>query len=543
MLHKNIDTISNNKEKTFDMKKILTSIILLSAAMAGNAQDTYQSATLTEKDLSGTARYVGMGGAMEALGADISTMSTNPAGTGLFRKTQATTTFSMQTVSGNDVNYLDPSKTKASFDQIGFIMAMPSGNGNYLNFGFNYHKSRNFNSLLSASNSLDNASQNKLSFIKSKNFDWDKNENNYSQVDYLYDYTLNSIVDKNGNIEEHFKYYYNSNRFNIQQIEEGYVADYDFNISANFNDRLYLGLTVGVQDIHYKNKSLYTESILAADDRTALGTVELEDVREITGTGMNIKLGLIGRPLEDSPFRIGAYVHTPTWYKLTSSNYTTLYNNLPKDHGNYDYTPSEEVFDFKLNTPWLFGLSLGHTVGQDFAFGVTYEYSDYKSLDNRVIDDRYYDDYYGTWEESSSSDKLMKYHTEKTLKGVHTVKVGTEVKVMPCLALRLGYNYVSPKYSADGYRDGSIYSQGTYYASRTDYVNWKATNRVTAGIGFSMKNFFADLAVKYSKTDGEYFPFMAFYADKGSEEMNNICDATKVSDKRAQLSLTLGYRF
>ena len=200
MLHKNIYTISNNKEKTFDMKKILTSIILLSAAMAGNAQDTYQSATLTEKDLSGTARYVGMGGAMEALGADISTMSTNPAGTGLFRKTQATTTFSMQTVSGNDVNYLDPSKTKASFDQIGFIMAMPSGNGNYLNFGFNYHKSRNFNSLLSASNSLDNASQNTLSFIKSKYFDWDKNENNYSQVDYLYDYTLNSIVDKNGNI-------------------------------------------------------------------------------------------------------------------------------------------------------------------------------------------------------------------------------------------------------------------------------------------------------------------------------------------------------
>ena len=112
-------------------------------------------------------------------------------------------------------------------------------------------------------------------------------------MDYLYDYTLNSIVDNNGNIEKHFKYYYNSDRFNIQQIEEGYVADYDFNISANFNDRLYLGLTVGVQDIHYKNKSLYTESILAADDRTALGTVELEDVREITGTGMNIKLGLI----------------------------------------------------------------------------------------------------------------------------------------------------------------------------------------------------------------------------------------------------------
>ena len=48
--------------------------------MPAAAQDTYESARLLGSDLNGTARYVGMGGAMEALGADISTISTNPAG-------------------------------------------------------------------------------------------------------------------------------------------------------------------------------------------------------------------------------------------------------------------------------------------------------------------------------------------------------------------------------------------------------------------------------------------------------------------------------
>lgn len=51
----------------------------------GMAQTIYDGAKLTGKDLNGTARFVGMGGAMGALGGDISTMGTNPAGIGLYR--------------------------------------------------------------------------------------------------------------------------------------------------------------------------------------------------------------------------------------------------------------------------------------------------------------------------------------------------------------------------------------------------------------------------------------------------------------------------
>ena len=54
--------------------------VLLPALSTMQAQTSYEAAALLNTDLSGTARYVGMGGAMSALGADMSSMATNPAG-------------------------------------------------------------------------------------------------------------------------------------------------------------------------------------------------------------------------------------------------------------------------------------------------------------------------------------------------------------------------------------------------------------------------------------------------------------------------------
>ena len=90
------------------MKKILT-LALGFTALAANAQETYESAQLATQDLNGTAKYIGMGGAMEALGADISTMSTNPAGIGLMRHSTASVSFGL--VSQNGVEEFDGLKS------------------------------------------------------------------------------------------------------------------------------------------------------------------------------------------------------------------------------------------------------------------------------------------------------------------------------------------------------------------------------------------------------------------------------------------------
>ena len=129
------------------------------------------------------------------------------------------------------------------------------------------------------------------------------------------------------------------------------------------------------------------------------------------------------------------------------------------------------------------------------------------------------------------------------MKGVHTLKLGAEVKVMPELAVRVGYNYLSAMFNENGAKNGTVASPGSYYASSTSFVNWKATNRLTCGLGYTAKNFNIDLAYQYSAQKGDFYPFMNYYESNTSSPEDNIATITKVSNKRHQLLLTLGYRF
>ena len=548
------------------MKKILS---IMTAAMLGtavSAQETYDNAQLATKDLNGTARYVGMGGAMEALGADLSTIGTNPAGIGMFRRSMVAGSFGFNTLS-DAKSFGNANKTNMSFDQAGFVYSMRSGRHSMLNFGFNYTKSKNFDQILTAAGRLNNASQNKLSAMKNANGVYTLQDKNnglvsnsgaYSQADYLYSNVLfnhykepaenesadptNAQLNKNGVIvydNTGLPVYYNATGYDFGRSTTGYIGQYDFNVSGNSNDRFYWGFTVGIYDVHYNGSSLYSESLV--DGNTAIGDVAMNDERKITGTGFDVKAGLIFRPAEESPFRIGLYVHTPTWYDLTTRNYTVLNNNTNEAYGSTERGKSSESYDFKFYTPWRFGVSLGHTVGNYLALGATYEYADYTTNDIRVNDGGEVD-YWGNYYETSSRDEAMKQNIKNSLKGVHTVKVGMEFKPEKNFAVRLGYNYQSAMYNKNGFKDGSLESYGTYYASTTDYTNWKDTHRFTAGVGYNYGKFSFDLAYQYSQTNGDFYPFMS-YVDNSEPKFDNVCDAVKVSNKRNQLLFTVGYKF
>jgi len=108
--------------------------------------------------------------------------------------------------------------------------------------------------------------------------------------------------------------------------------------------------------------------------------------------------------------------------------------------------------------------------------------------------------------------------------------------------VRLGYNYVSPKYQKDGFKDGTLGTDGSYYSSATDYTNWDATHRITCGLGYQVGSVNLALAYQYSTTNGEFMPFMN-YVDDEFPEWDNLCNTVKVSDKRHQVLFTLGYTF
>ena len=78
-------------------RKNLIFVSALLASQSMMAQTPYMNENYMPTDLIGSARYVGMGGALGALGADLSTASSNPAALGLYRRSDAALSFSVLT--------------------------------------------------------------------------------------------------------------------------------------------------------------------------------------------------------------------------------------------------------------------------------------------------------------------------------------------------------------------------------------------------------------------------------------------------------------
>ena len=327
--------------------------------------------------------------------------------------------------------------------------------------------------------------------------------------------------------------------YNFDRASRGWINNFDFTLSGNANDRVYWGFTVSFADVNYKGYSEYAESMRFSSGAPG-GKVSYGDMRTIKGSGVDVKAGIIVRPVEYSPFRVGLYVNTPTWYDLKTDNITALVNESALGEnldGTYtDLGDIDNRYEFRYYTPWKFGVSLGHTIGTNLAIGATYEFSDYGASQNRVKDGY---DAYGN--EDSYKDTQMKQNTEDVMKGVSTLKVGVEFKPIPELALRAGYNYISPAYNKSGMRDMTLDSYGVMYASTSDYVNWDSTNRFTCGAGCKIGKMNLDVAYQYSTTDGTFYPFQPNIMSNSS--IPGSVTPASVSNKRHQVLLTLGYTF
>ncbi len=539
------------------MKKIITTALAF-VALGAMAQETYEGAQIATQELNGTAKYVGMGGAMEALGADISTINTNPAGIGLFRKSWigASAGFTSQSSSytknaGITTDLGSSSKTNADLNQLGFVISTKAGSNSMINFAFNYQKSRNFNQIMQAVNTLNDASANKVNYIKNYNY-----EQSYTLQDQLTENVVNNNLRLESDGED--DYFFRPAEYYAGKYDnKGYISNFDFNISGNINNRVYLGATLGIKDVRYRGTNIYDE-LLENNDYD--GLYGFTDNRRITGTGVDLKLGAIFRPIENSPFRFGVYINTPTWYDLNCyGNMSTaaefsLYDAVNDKTYDYNYNNNSAAYhyDYKycISTPWRFGASVGHTFGKIAAVGVTYEYADYSAIKNRIVEGTYY--YYGEETLETSKDHQMNANNDISLKGVSLLKIGAEIKPIPQLAVRLGYNYQSAIYKDSGYKDITIDSDPGYgsvgaYYSTYDFVNWEATHRLTFGLGFNIdKHWGIDLAYQYATQDGKYYPFtsvdLGTSSNSGDEDIN-IGEGTKITNNRHQFNLSLGYRF
>lgn len=541
------------------MKRINIFVVLTMSVSALFAQTQYDAARIANTELNGTARFVGMGGAMGALGADISVIGTNPAGIALFRSHNVSTSFGFNknmTSSTFNGTKVSDSRTKASYDQVGFVYSNKIGNKTnlrYLNFGFNYHKAANFNRQFSSKGALNGSSLSwqmadmmlGAGYSSQESYDDVLDAENPYTSEYFYGTPFLGMMGARTGLVDGFTdkdgfnmLGWNGDMGEYYSREEGGINQYDFNMSFNVKDRYYFGVTLGVYDVNYNRYSSYSETLL--DDNGAdNGNFTLNNWFSTNGTGYDLKFGFIARPFEYSPFRVGFAIHTPVWYMLTDRYTATLDTDVlampePYTENLSQYLNPDYVWDYRMRTPWKFNVNMGTTFSGVLAVGAEYEYSDYSYIN--------YKDYNG-YDLSSSN-----VATDKYLKGVHTLKLGMEAMLTPSFSFRAGYNYVTSAFKEGSARyipnletmmDKYIWFDET----RTDpeYHNIKARNTITLGLGYSGRVVYADVAYKYDFYKSDFFMFDDYINDGINVIDRN--NSALVDHNRHQALLTVGVHF
>lgn len=516
-------------------------------ASAAAAQNQYDALRFLGNDVNGTARFVGMGGAMSSLGADLSTIGTNPAGIGLYRSNDVALSFGFNAnKSHSDFNgsVMDESRNRASFDQVGFVWSTKIGNKTdlrFLNFAFNYHKRVNFNRQFASKGGLNGNSLTwqMADMIDGAGYQTDNHfnglldaNNPYTESSFYDTPYLGAMGARTGLVDVDW-----DDKGNITKIygwkvlmgeyysrETGSVNEYDFNVSFNVRDRFYFGATLGVYDIDYLRYSSYGENVQRFD-REYLANFTLNNTYKTEGTGIDLKVGTIIRPFEYSPFRFGLAIHTPILYNMSDRYTSVLTSNLPsasyiENLADYLYG-GQYVWDYRLITPWRFNVSVGTIVGGIMALDAEYEFENYSATKLQNAE--------GVELNGQSAIK-------ETLKGVHSFRVGMETKVSSAFSVRAGYHFRSTPITGDAFKNIPVTDN-----TRTDaeYLNLKSRQAVSVGLGYRGRLVYADVAYKYDFYKGDFYAF-----DGGLDQSGNLLlSPTKVNNERHQLLFTIGVHF
>ncbi len=536
------------------MKKIIAINGLLLCSIPFFGQSVMDAVNYLDQDIVGTARYMGMAGAFGALGGDITTLSHNPAGIGVYRSSEVVFTGALggietrtSPISGMKYSGADYTNSKFNINAntLGYVGTYKTGNSDgivTINFGFSYNR-------LAGSKRRYKVTQNNMpsalsDFIAAKTNQWSTSASDVDAMLIKPKANYDPFYDSNApwlSIMGYNKGIINYNNV-ASQYESAFLGDgadadltvdehksideYTFNIGGNISNMVYWGLGIGVIDMDCSIKTYYDEYYWNGSGDA--GNYMLDNYLDSRGTGLNVKMGLILRPTNS--FRLGVAVHTPTWYNMTDEYGAFIESDNISSSSpgvtNQNKIPVYGYYDYKFQTPWKFQFSAAAIMGSAGIFSAEYELSNYgtSKFKNPNGDE---------WEyEGTNSD------ISALLKDRHTLKLGTELRLSREVSLRLGF---ANKWSA--YDKSVIDNQVNLYTAGTipNYVIDKSTQYYTGGLGYRLGNIFADVAFVWKENHQDAYLMPSILNEANGAEY--VSEPTKLSTSTYNFVFTVGYKF
>ncbi len=468
------------------MRKIsLTFLLLLSSylLLAQNEVDALRYSFLTH---GGSARYTGMSGAFGALGADFSSLSTNPAGIGTFKKSRFmfSPIFILTSV---DANYRDKTtdneKISFNLNNFGLLLNLKSydeddSGWKSVAFGIGYNRLKNFNREVTIRGYNDNSSMLDQFMLNSDYVHPEDFYYYYMEPEFqAYNTYLTDTIPNAGYLYTHPLL----GAYDVDQEKRiktrGGISEVVFSLGGNYANKFQIGASFGIQNIRYIQKSEYTET----SGLSNLISYTFTENLETKGSGYNFKLGVIYRL--NNFARFGLAFHTPTFYKLKdvfsysmSSSWINSPDPATTDTEFYSDTETfngdgatENEYTYELYTPFRVVTSVAFVVARYGIISADYEYVDYSRARLRGEDYNF----------DTENDVIKSSYFAG-----HNLRLGTEIRLAP-MYLRGGVSYYGSPYSKLFDDKGAI-------------------KGYSFGLGLKSENVYVDLAFNHSFYDNDY---------------------------------------
>ena len=477
----------------------------------------------------GTARSNAVGGAIGALGGDITSVYVNPAGLGFYKTREII--LSPSFLLNN--NKSDFRGTSAKANNGGFLLG-PTGavfggkmdrRNNSTAFSISINQLASYNNKISykGTNDYSSYSEQYLEQLVADNADENAAVNNYPFGASLAfnTYLVDTTLDANGEINGYKSLVPLSGGI-MQQYDEtdgGGLYEVSFGFASNQQDKLFLGASINLPLSFYTQDITYTESDISGNANNNFDYSTLTQNHSLNGIGLNARLGIIYRPINS--LRFGLAFHTPSYISYTdklSAEITTntegfkgvLTDKTSNFSGIATETNYNEITPYKIVASAAYVFNEVENVKQQKGFvSADVEYVNHRGSrfiqqDNSdVVIDPSVDDYY-----TSLNDVIKSYY-----KGNVNVRVGGELKFSP-LAVRLGAAYY-----------GSPYADKSLKANRT---------MIAGGLGYRNYGMFIDLTIAQMMSKDVNFPYRL------NDKANTFAS---LKNNRTNVLLTVGFKF
>lgn len=319
----------------------------------------------------GTARYVGMGGAMTAIGGDPTAVMDNPAGLGLYRRNEIAMTIDETIDRTQQLDSRDSyQRERFMVPNVAGIMAWGSPNKQrgmiFNNFMFSYNRLASFNrDIVTQGTQLGMVQTicNITNGLPESNFDQDKvwEDTKIAWLSILgYEtYLINPTTNDQWTPVDNFT------NGSLSISESGNYDQYTFSWASNINNQWHVGLSLNVPTLSYtKNISIL--------ETNRINSAELKSMYYVSGMGVSGSIGLIYRPIRS--LRIGASFHTPTVLGLSVQTEGDMYSTV--DNLQYEtLTPASGVQTSEIVSPLRTSFSVAGQIGNEALISLQYDYA------------------------------------------------------------------------------------------------------------------------------------------------------------------------